>query len=142
SQATDLSTDTVATTNKAGFESAITFTTTTAAALAAELGAAWAAFWTAATFNIGALIVGTGVPCANIPLVVFATEATSVVTVVNSVPVIAALTTEFGILSTDGAQKASDIAQIFHDATVADISVLISGADAVPNPVTNLCTVF
>ena len=76
---------------------------------------------------------------------VWASETTSVVSVVNSNPLEIALAAEFRNISTDGAAKAEAFATIFHKATTEDVTVLITGVDTTsppPLPITNTCTIF
>ena len=149
SQATDTSGDSAVSTNKAGFESALGFAQPgTAAGTAAEFGAAVAAFWAGATFGIGSIgcLAGDSCACANVGGTgLFAVKASSVVSAVNSAPLISALTTELEIESLDGAAKAAAIAADLHVATTSDVTVLITGLDTTtptPLPITNTCQVL
>jgi len=152
SDAEDYSGDSVASKSPSGFRSALNamLSTWTAADAAAAMAAAFVAYWTGGSFAVGSLISGTGSPpCANqgSGTKIFAVENTSAVIAAVGTSLQAALLSEFNNLSTDGAAKALAIAQCFHNATTADVTVLISGLDTTPPPtgplpVTNTCTVF
>ena len=146
--AEDASTDRVVTTNPAGFQTALNFAVPgTPVSAAQQFGAAFQAFWTGAVFAIGIPIVGPGKgQCLNVGgNGIFGVEISSVVTSVISTALITNLTAEFSVNSEDGADKADKLATIFHDATIQDILVLITGTDTsvpTPLPITNTCQVF
>lgn len=148
SSAEDLSGDSVLTKFPAKFLNSLTFAepgTNETAAL--EFSTAWARYWTGGAFAIGKLVAGLGSPCPNVGLgtKLFAMEATSLVTVVNAFPLLAALVTEFSTVTESNKTRAENLAKIFHTATTTQISVVITGVDATtPTPlaVVNTYTVF
>ena len=113
--------------------------------IAEEFAKAFVAYWEDAAFAI----LTTPDPDADCVSdggnLVWASETTSVVSVVNSNPLEIALAAEFRNISTDGAAKAEAFATIFHKATTEDVTVLITGVDTTsptPLPITNTCTIF
>lgn len=162
--AEDLSGDLVATVNSAGLESSLAANLPkgtdnppdgpTAADAAKAYADAWVIYWTGAIFATGGLVAGTGSPCANVGgNGIFGSEISSLVTAVIKTTLESSLTSEFedqGASSENpktAAEAASNIAQIFHDATTTDITVVITGLDttlppAGPLPITNTCQVF
>lgn len=157
---TDTSGDAVATKNPTGFETALQSLPAgdpggTAAGAASVFGSAFSSYWTGGTFAVGMLPTGA-VPCTGgapaCPNVggntIFGVEQTSAITAVVPAPLIAALTTEFGVLDdSDADAKISAIADDLEAAVQADITVLITGLDTTPPmagplPITNTCCVF
>ncbi|MCG8433498.1 MAG: hypothetical protein MJA83_05660 [Gammaproteobacteria bacterium] len=154
----DTSTDAVLTKNPTGMETALQSVVSgnTAAQGASAFGTGFSSYWTGATFAIGTVPTGAtpctgGSPaCPNVGgNTIFASEITSVVTAVVPAPIIAALTTEFGIIEENDADAKIDaIADHLEAATQADVTVLISGLDTTPPPsggpmpITNTCCVF
>lgn len=138
--------------NKAGFAAALSFSATTAAQLAQEFGSAWTAYWTGLTFTPSPPgPINGSAECPNVGgNLIFSVITTSAVTVVNSAPLVAALTNHFQTYrSTDRDEAADALASIFHDNTVvvANVTVLTSGLDTTPPvagplPITNTCRLF
>lgn len=126
----------------------------TAADAAAIYAGAWKDYWTGVAFNTAS--VGTQGPpprCSNVGgNGIFGSETTSVVTMVTETTLQSQLQAEFEDRGPDdspktAAQAASNIAQIFHDATTTDIMVKITGFDTTPPltgplAISNDCTVF
>jgi hypothetical protein len=132
SKAEDISSDRVLTTNLSGFITAFTngITGSTTAAQAADAyEAAFVAYWTGATFDIGNLppwgIGGNGI---------FGLELSSVVNSITPNVLSNLLKVEFAILSSDAAAKASALAGQMHTATTTAVLVLISGTDTTSPP--------
>lgn len=134
-QATDISGDNLVTANLAGFQAAITASIPppnpggTLANYATAMGTAFTAFWTGAIFAIGKIppsgIGGTGI---------FASEITSLVTVVNSAGLQAAILAQLN-QQFDNADDAADaLADVWHTATTTGVTVLITGLDTTPPP--------
>jgi len=147
--ATDVSGDVVTSVNKPGFQSALIFSekSGTPAQAAAEFEAAFIAYWTGATFAVGAVPLPSA-PCPSIPPApLWATEATSVV-----LSVAPGLANRLLPIFTNNSPNQSvsrvtkQIADAFHAATTTDVLVLITGLTLPPPPpglpVTNTCTVF
>jgi hypothetical protein len=119
----------------------------TAAAAATAFANAWVAYWTGATFGLTP-VPTHGSPCPNVGgNTTFGLVATSVVSVIVPAPLIASLTSAFGVLTGTVDAKATALANAFHAATTANITVLTSGTDTTPPtagplPITNTCQVF
>lgn len=137
--------------NKAGFQAALSFGGTTSAQAAQEFAAAWKAYFTGLTFSPGSPGAINAGPCPNIGgNTIFGVIASSGVTVVNEIPLIAALQAHFDTFSgTDPAAAADALASIFHSHTItlANLTVLTAGTDTTPPPagplpVTNTCGVL
>jgi hypothetical protein len=151
--ATDVSTDSVVLANKALFVSTLLAqmpadpTTGTPIAAANAFDAAFAAYWTAATFAIGVPPTSAAV-CPSIGgTAIFALEATSIVSVVTPAVLANLLLPIFSDVTTTGTAqiKAQQIAAAFHTATMTAVMVVITGTDTtlpVPLPITNTCTIF
>lgn len=146
STAVDASNDMVATTNPAGFQSALVFTVPSEVPQGAQyFDMAFVAYWTGGVFAIGAPPVGA--PCPSIGgTTMFSTEITSLVTTV--VPNILAPLLAPIFANVDAKLAVSDrlqqIANAFHTATTTAVKVLITGLDTTPPPagplpITNLC---
>lgn len=127
-----------------GFEAALGFQTQTPAQLAEEFGTAFTAYWAAVTFTPGTPGDINATPeCPNVGGTgVFGIINTSIVTVVNAAPLIAALTSLFETPSSDPTERSEAIAAALHAATTGDVTVLTSGLDATPVPITNTCHLF
>ena len=146
--ATDASGDGLLAASRAGFEAALSFPlTATPVSAAAELAAAFLAYWAGATFAVGQLLSPATEPCPSIGgNGLWSVETTSVVTAASSNPLELEL---FGILSlpsNSAGSKIEDIASAFHKATTTDVTVLITGLDTTPTPtgplpITNSCQV-
>ena len=141
--------DFLSTPNKAGFKSALSFATTTPAQLAAEFGAAWTAYWTGLTFQLGTPgPINASGECPNVGgNLIFGVILSSVVTAVVPASLIAALTAIFLVRNADPESKASELADAFHVASVGNVVVLTSGMDTTPPaagplPITNTCRLF
>lgn len=150
SDAVDYSGDAVASKSPSGFQAALAaaFSDTWTAADAADaFRDAWIAYWTGATFAVGAPPPPSG-QCPNSGgNTVFSVEISSAVTIINGAPLRASLLYEFGNLGIDGDAKATAIAAAFHAATTNDITCRIDGLDSTPPPtgplpIFNLCRVF
>lgn len=161
SQAEDASGDALTSANASGFESAIETGlvgqpeaeppvpgSSTPAEAAAAFGLAATAYWTGAAFAVGQL-VPTPPPCPNVGTgtMIFASEVTSLVSAPLSALLVAALLTEFAVISDDADAKAESLAGAFDDSTTTEVLVTIAGLDttpppATPLPVTNTCNVF
>lgn len=140
--AQDPSLDYLAVPDRAGFVSALSGAlplgsvggTPLQAAQAFE--AAFVAYWTnggtGAVFSVGALPFLPG----------FATEVSSVVSLVAPGVLQGLLVPAFGVLSGDPAEAASRIASAFHTATTTAITVLITGTTAPPGPITFAGLIF
>jgi hypothetical protein len=135
--------------NRAGFEAALTFETETAEEAATEFGNAWTAYWTGLTFVLGTPgAINGSVECPNVGgNLTFGVIASSLVTAVNSVPLVAALKSLFEAPSADPAAKAAALADALHNACVGQVTVLTSGTDTTPPPggpiaITNTCRLF
>jgi hypothetical protein len=149
-QAQDVSSDLLMSSNSRGFRAALNFSgVTTAAGVSAQFEQAFLAYWSGATF--GTLIPPPPVPpgCPNIGgNTIFASEVSSVVTLVTPGVMYANLLTEFSIVqkgeSIEG--RSAAIARSMHRATTTAVIVLITGIDTTtpptgPLPITNLCQV-
>lgn len=144
----------VASKNPAGFESTLAAQLPagnpggTEAQAATAFANAWVSYWTGATFSTGAPFPVHNSPCPNVGgNTIFGSITSSAVTVVTPAPLISALTTEFANDTLDVNVAATNIANAFHAATTANITVLTSGLDTTPPstgplPITNTCTVF
>jgi hypothetical protein len=135
--------------NKLGFQAALPFTSTTPAELAQHFGAAWTAYWTGLSFAIGApSSINGSIECPNIGgNFIFGIILSSLITGVVAASLIAALTTIFGVASSDPAARAAELASAFHAATIGNIVVLTTGTDTTPPPggplpITNTCHLF
>ncbi len=132
--------------NRAGFESALSFATLTEAESASEFGSAWSAYWTGLSFTPGVpSAINASVECPNVGgNLIFGIIASSLVTVVNSVPLIATLTGIFAEKSIEPAAKATALADALHNASISNVTVLTSGTDTSGPPVaiTNTCRLF
>jgi hypothetical protein len=141
--ALDVSGDALVSANKAGFAGVLKSGLgpgVPAAAAATIFDNAFVAYWTGAIFAIGAPPPGTP-PCPNSPASPMVSEVSSVVLMVTAGLLAGLLATEFGLIGDDGAAKAAALAGHFHTATTTAVLVLITGVDATPAPVTNLCTI-
>lgn len=130
--AKDISDDSVLTNNLPGFIAVLQAgmaASTLAAQAAAAYEAAFVAYWTGATFEIGNLppwgIGGNGI---------FGAEISSVVASITPDVLSNLLVAEFGVLSSNAATKANALATVFHAATTTAVIVLISGTDTTPPP--------
>jgi len=146
SDAVDASNDAVLSTNLAGFKSALIYAVpSTVAQGAMYYDNAFVAYWTGATFAVGAPPVGG--PCPNIGgTTIFSTEITSMVTVVLPnilgpllIPILSNVDA-----NTTAVSRLQQMANAFHTATTTAVKVLITGVDTTPTPagplpVTNLC---
>lgn len=146
--AVDISDDALTTASKAGFKNALIANlpegTGTAALAATAFQNALIGFWTGAIFNIGSLppngIGGNGI---------FGVEISSVVTEIVPNVLYDLLLAEFSktTFETDMNIKADTLANIFHNATITSILVLISGTDTTlpglggPLPITNISSI-
>lgn len=148
--ATDVSGDTVFTTNLAGMISTLAANmpdpaTGTPAAGAAAFDLAFIAYWAGAIFSVGILPV-IPLVCPNLGgTTIFSVETTSVVVTVAPDTLKNLLAPELLILSNDADVKADAFATIFHTATTTAVTALITGLDTtapVPLPITNTCTIF
>ena len=137
--------------NKLGFQAALSFSGTTSAQQAQEFATAWKAYFTALVFTPGTPGTINGGPCPNLGgNTIFGIIASSTVTVINEIPLIAALQGHFDSFSgTDPEAAADALASIFHSHTItlANLTVLTSGTDTTPPPagplpITNTCGVF
>lgn len=154
--AVDRSEDVLLTYNKAGFIGALTGLNinSTYVDAANAMEAAIKAFWTGATFAIVKLILTPPAPippgpppdCISLGIGtrIYATEITSIVTVVDDGNILyATLLPELQkVEASDMTNKISRLADIWHNVTTSEIKCLISGTDTtVPTPqaVTNLC---
>lgn len=142
-EATDASGDKVATVNRPGFRRVLNFNPATgsAPAIAQQLDSAFVVYWTGAVFAIGKPPTPDA-PCPSTGI--FVVELTSVVIAVLPGVLAALLIPIFSnrTKSSTAAQQAAQVASAFHTATTSAVTVLISGTDAVPAPVTNTCTIF
>lgn len=121
--AVDHSLDSLLVYNKAGFISALSGLTNneTYASAAAAMEAGFSAFWLASTFQTLLFLPG------------FASEATSIVTVVTPNVLYPLLLTEFTkIEQADMGSKISRLADIFHTATTTAVIVTIAGTTPPP----------
>ncbi len=134
--------------NKAGFQAALSFTGVTAAAQAQEFASAWTAYFAGTTFGIGVPgSINGSTECPNLGgNLIFGIIASSLITVVNSVTLLAQLTAHFQTFrGTDREAAADTLAGIFHSNTIlaSSLTVLTSGTDTGgPVPITNTCRVF
>lgn len=135
-QATDISGDSIVTTNLAGFKAAITSAIPpptpggTLANYATTMASAFTAYWTGGAFAVGILPP----PQAPVPPNngIWSVETTSLVTVVNSAilsnAILAQLNQQF-----DNVDDAADaVANVWHTATTTGVTVTIVGFDTTP----------
>lgn len=150
SLAVDASGDAIASVNKSGFESALSFSASTAASFAAEWRAAFEAYWSGAAFSTGILgnLATNSALCPNVGgNSLFGSEISSVVSAVSGAALETAILGFLGSDRATHAQAATDFAALFHTATTSNVTVLISGLDTTPPgsggplPITNTCTV-
>lgn len=142
--AIDVSGDPVVTVNKASFASifkaGFSSPSGSASGAAQTFEDAFVGFWTGGVFAVGVPPPGVA-PCPNSPPTPMVTEASSVVSMITTGVLKGLLETEFASLGDNGAAKAAALANWFHAATTSAVLVLISGVDAIGNPVTNLCPI-
>jgi len=125
----------------------------TSVQMANALAKGFVAYWTKATFGIGKLVPGIGTgECPNAGgNKIFGIELISIVSVVENQILLSGkgsengLKAEFKVLSGNNIQaKAQAFATAFHNATIAEVKVLISGTDTTvsgPLPISNTCTI-
>lgn len=152
SQAVDVSNDMVASANSAGFRSALNFKVAkdsrSPLTIAQQLDLAFVAYWTGATFAVGA----PPTPAAKCPSIggntIFGTEILSLVqTVIPGILLsqLSPVVIQKSKSATLG-EMAQKYADAFHTATTTAVLVLITGLDTTPSPagplpITNICTI-
>jgi hypothetical protein len=146
-QATDVSGDKVAVTNKLGFQAALAFTPAGLPITAAlQFQAGFMAYWTGAVFAVG-IPPTPAAACPSIPPAPpWAVEVSSLVASV--LPGLAPLLvpTFANTANRPTSVVAGELASAFHTATTTMVMVLITGITLPPPPgglpVVNTCTVF
>lgn len=132
--ATTINGGTVVTTNQAGFTAILSAqlpdgNTGTIVTAANAFDAAFCAYWTGGVFTPGGLplvgVGGTGI---------FSIIISSIVVAVTTGVLSTNLQLAFGTIQSDADAAATAISNAFHAATIAAVSVLISGLDTTPPP--------
>lgn len=119
----------------------------TAEQFARQLDAAFVAYWTGAVFAVG-VVPSPAPPCPNVGGTgVFATETTSVVTVVAAGALFSAVLPVLRKKADTVGSQARAFADAIDSVTKSAVTVLITGLDTTspptgPLPITNTCTVF